>query len=276
MSWWHSFQKYFVPHDSNEHQPYFLREWSVVSLLMLIILVEGAAVAVSFFVLPRTATLYQALPEAALTTLNQSRARAGRAPLVADQALTLVAAERAQALAMAGNIALMVPLSTNEYRAVNFFDAEDLVEVWQSLPSVDDPLNSARSGRVGIGVAAGRHQDRASLYAVALVADQAGQISNLPAPLLNQAFDAAVGVARLGFWTKLATALHGLASKVYLVLLVLIAIAVLLNLVVAIRIQHLPTIVNGLLVILLLSGLLYINNYLFVERIQAIYLPFVV
>jgi hypothetical protein len=274
QQWWYHFRKYFLPHESNEHQPHFLREWSIVSLLMLIILVEGVAITISFFILPRSTALIGSLPEASLEVLNQSRARAGLPALVIDEALQAEATRRAKLLASSSVLGDTKYGAKAEYQAINFFDAEDLVETWDKL---SPGITQSDSKLIGIGIAPGRYQDRAALYAVALVGGESASVLERHQPSrFNQTLDAAVGVTRLGFWTRMATSLHGLASKIYVVLLAIIALAVLLNIVIDIRIQHLPTIVNGLLVIILLSGLLYINNYLFVERIQASYLAFVV
>lgn len=304
--WLNYLKKYFIPHEFNEHQPHFLREGSVVAVLVLIILIEVTVVIPSFFILPHSQFLAAVLPQALVDLTNENRVVA-RLPELKTNPLLVQAAElKAQDMAKRGYFSHQTPeglspwiwLDQVGYRfsyagenlAVNFFDSQDVVRAWMNSPT--HAANIVRAGftEVGIGVAPGRFQGRDSLYVVQFFGRPSGELAtvlpvrtlseldgsapldtNAP-PRLNRVLGAAVAATHFSYWQLLSIRLHTLSNRIYWALLAITILAFLVNLLTKIRIQHPHIIVNGLILILVITAVIFLNDQLFVSRIQTSYL----
>ncbi|MCC6290509.1 hypothetical protein IT398_00305 [Candidatus Nomurabacteria bacterium] len=297
--WLERFKKYFIPHDDNTHQPHFLREGSVVALLVLVVLIEAAVVIPSFFVLPRNGFLAAVLPEALVALTNETRQATSLPDLETNSLLTRAAQLKAEDMATRGYFSHQSPEGeepwtwldkvgykfsyAGENLAVNFFDSRDVAEAWRRSPTHEANLIRPVFSEIGIGVAAGNYQGRNTLFVVQFFGKPAIattqtlasiNISESPddSPRLNQVLGAAVAATKLSYWQILATRLHTVSSKVYYSLLALAIVAFLLNFFIRIKIQHPHIIVNGLLLILVLFGVLLVNKEFFVSKLQTSYL----
>ncbi len=295
--WFKRLQKYFIPHEGNEHQPHFLREGSVVVVLVLIVLLEAAVVVPSFFVLPHSDFLAAVLPEALVDLTNQNRVVAQLPVLKTNLLLTEAAQLKAEDMAKRGYFSHQSPegaspwtwLEQVGYRynyagenlAVNFFDSQDVSRAWMNSPTHQANIIRPNFTEIGIGVAPGRFQGRDSVYVVQFFGQPStltftGVTQNLirpePTPRLTRVLGAAVAATHFSYWQLLSIRLHTISSRVYWGLLVLIICAFLLNLLVKIKIQHPHIIVNGLILILVIFAVLFINDQLFISKLQTSYL----
>lgn len=289
--WFDRFQKYFIPHEQNEHEPHFLRERMVAGLLVLLVLIEAAVVIPSFFVLPRNGFLATVLPQAITDLTNQTRLAAAVSALATSPLLTAAAQGKAEDMARRGYFSHQSPEGTppwvwldqvgyhyaaaGENLAVNFYDSRDVVDAWQRSPAHEQNLVRPIFSEIGIGVAAGAYQGRSTLYVVQFFGRPSGvnvATNIIPSsPRLNQLLSAAIAATHVSYWQILATRLHTISGRVYLALLALALIAFALNFFVKIKIQHPHIIVNGLLLILVLAGMLFINDQIFTAKLQTSY-----
>lgn len=255
-------------------------------MLVLIVLIEAAVIIPSFFILPRNGFLAAVLPEALTNLANKGREQAGLPALQTNPLLAQAAEAEAQGLIKQSYFSDNTPKSDmlwlslarvgyTYHRAgvalgVGFFDSRDLALAWQHTPAEGALRNSAFS-EIGVGVAAGNYQGRNSLYVVEFFGEPASPAGGPVAP-------SAVDASRpnplhrvLSTWEILATELHTISSRVFLGLLYLTILVFLLNVLVAFRIQHPHIIMNGFLLILVLVGILYLNNQLFHGKLRADY-----
>lgn len=293
IRWRDRFNKYLIPGEHNEHQPHFLRESVVVAMLVLVLLLEAAVIIPSFFVLPRNGFLAAVLPEALVSLTNEARSRAQVPVLRSNPMLAQAAQLKAEDMAARSYFSHQSPegdppwfwLSrvgydysrAGENLAVHFFDSRDLMRAWQNSPTHRANLLHDAFTDIGIGVAAGTYQGRATLFVVQFFGRQAA-LGGGPAtvtasqPRLVQVLDAATEVTKLTYWQIMATRLHTLSSKVYFALLGLVLLAFVLNLFIKIKIQHPHIITNALLLILVLSGIIFLNQQIFTAKLQTSYL----
>ncbi|MEK7650612.1 MAG: CAP domain-containing protein [Patescibacteria group bacterium] len=294
MNWRDRLKKYFIPGEHNEHQPHFLREGSVALLLLLVILVEASVIIPSFFVLPRNGFLAAVLPEALVSLTNEARLQA-QVPILASNLLLAQAAQlKAEDMARRAYFSHASPEGNppwlwlnrvgydysyaGENLAVNFFDSRDVVQAWQNSPTHQANLIHKTFTEIGIGVAAGTYQGRATLFVVQFFGRPASALGgglaavSAAQPRLNQVLGAAAAATKLSYWQVMATRLHTLSSKVYFALLGLVLLAFILNLFIKIRIQHPHIITNALLLILVLSGIIFLNQQIFTSKLQTSYL----
>lgn len=295
--WFNRLKKYFIPREDNEHQPYFLREGSVATVLVLIVLMEAAVVIPSFFILPHSKFLTVVLPDALINLTNENRTSAHLPTLETSSLLTEAAQLKAEDMAKRGYFSPESPeegtppwdwLKRVGYRfnaagenlAVNFFDSQDVFHAWLKLSAYQVSIVWPNFTEVGIGVAPGRFQGRDSVYVVQffgqpsagtrLGAAKTGLQPNTT-PRLNRVLGAAVAATRFSYWELLSIRLHTFSNQVYWALLTLAILAFLSNLLVKVRIQHPHIIVNGLILILVIFAVLFINDQLFISKLQTSY-----
>lgn len=293
------FRKYFIPHEANEHQPHSLREGSAVVVLFLVVLIEVAVIIPSFFVLPKSDYLAAVLSGALTDLTNETRLEARLPALATNSLLTQAAQLKAEDMAARGYFAHYGPngelpwswlnlvgyqfSAAGENLAVNFFDSQDVVKAWLQSETHKANLLRDNFSEIGIGVASGRYQGRNSIYVVQFFGrpsvGQDGSSSGsqvlssvIPEPRLQQVLGAAVEVVDLSTWERLSIRLHTLSDAIYLTLLSLLIVALLLNFFVKIRIQHPHLLVNGLMLILLISIALFVNQQLFERHLKTSYL----
>lgn len=296
--WFNWFRKYFIPHEDNEHQPHSLRESSAVAVLFLVVLIEVVVIIPSFFILPKSDYLAAVLSATLTDLTNESREEANLPTLAINPLLTQAAQLKAEDMAARGYFSHYGPdgelpwdwlglvgyrfSAAGENLAVNFFDSGDVVRAWLQSESHKANIMRNNFSEMGIGVASGLYQGRNSIYVVqffgrpslGLADSTTGQelLSIVPEPRLRQVLGAAAEVVDLTTWERLSIRLHTISDTVYLSLFALIIIALLLNLFIKIRVQHPHLIVNGLMLILLISLVLFVNQQLFERHLKTSYL----
>ncbi len=178
-------KKHFIPHEANDHRPYFLRRESIRNLLILIICCE-----LTTFVLPlvsnstgwsqKNSQLATVLPAILATLTNQERQAQKLQPLATDPALTQAAELKAQDMAKNGYFAHTSPtgltpwywLETVGYKyqyagenlAINFNDSKDVTQAWMNSPTHKANIIKDKYTHIGTGIATGLYRGKTAVF----------------------------------------------------------------------------------------------------------------
>ncbi|MBI2099860.1 MAG: CAP domain-containing protein [Candidatus Vogelbacteria bacterium] len=265
---WPKLKKYFIPHQSNDHRPHGLR-WAVVSVILAgILLIELLLVLPAFLLFPRSSFLADVLPPVLVSLTNQRREAARLPNLEVSPILTAAAQQKAADMAARGYFSHQDPSGAppwdwlrragytydfaGENLAINFIDSADVVRAWMESPTHRDNIIRSTYTQIGIGVANGYYQGRPSMFVV--------QFFGRPS-LFTWAQPAAA--AAPAAWQELLTQPRSVSTNIFFAAMALVALALLLNIFIKIKVQHSDLLANGLSLLCLLATLLLINSYLF-------------
>lgn len=176
-----SFKKYFIPNESNNHKPYFLREKSVLIILSIIVFLLLASIAGSYVI--RNSKFMAAIQSAFLVDLaNEDRAQQGSSKLVINDKLVTAAQMKANDMAEKGYFAHTSPegvtpwywfgqagytyIYAGENLAVNFSDSVDVQEAWMNSPLHRANILNNRYKEIGIATAEGYYKGKKTTFIV--------------------------------------------------------------------------------------------------------------
>ncbi|MFH1112056.1 MAG: CAP domain-containing protein [Patescibacteria group bacterium] len=186
-----------------------------------------------------------------------------------------------------------------ENLAINFIDSQDAIAAWMSSPDHRANILNNNFTEIGIGTAKGLYQGRETVFIVQffgrtnqaapeiLIAQQSTEKTK---PILSvtenstESFVAVKGIAQQSiaptpiadqpnnnsqtFWLKRwLTTPRATSNYFYFVMLTIISLALLLKIFVKIKIQHPALIVNGTVLLIIISLLIWTNQY--IALIQA-------
>lgn len=289
-------KKYFIPHPGNDHKPHIFRTRGRLVLLSGALLVEILFVA-SVLLLTRTNFLAEVMVNVLVDETNQNRAVAGVQTLKANPLLERAAQEKADDMAAKSYFAHVSPdgktpwywldrvgynfSSAGENLAVNFFDSTDIENAWMNSPGHRENILNPKYTEIGIATARGMYQGKETVYVVQFFGNPAAT-DNLSAPKVVSAKNAsqekflavkggevkpetapaplppAAQAAPLSIANPIASPRNA-ANMFYFMLIAFVVAALAIAVFVEIRIQHTAPILSGLLLILILSGVVYVN-----------------
>ncbi len=183
-----------------------------------------------------------------------------------------------------------------ENLAINFVDSEDVVRAWLNSPAHRQNIMNQHFTEIGIGTARGTYEGRETVFVVQMF----GAPAQLPAPLpvapqppvaatapetagtasvlavttspevLAAAESAAEPAAPTAEKTspaaalaqKIATSPRTATGYLYALLGIVVFLALILNVVIRVEIQHPRLILNGVVMLLIIDAVLLLNNYL--------------
>ena len=184
-----------------------------------------------------------------------------------------------------------------ENLAINFSDSEDVIKAWLNSPAHRENLLSQHFTEIGIATARGTYEGQDTIFIVQMFGAPAQlPISVLPRPrvAISPVNAASVPIATSGeslasvkgaetstipenipqvqvlsgnsaasiFTWKIATSPNEISGDVYAFFLILVSVALLLNIVIKPKIQHSKLILNGVLLLFIISTFVVLNNYL--------------
>jgi len=184
-----------------------------------------------------------------------------------------------------------------ENLAINFSDSEDVIKAWLNSPDHRENLLSQHFTEIGIATARGTYEGKDTTFIVQMFGAPAQfPISVLPQPKVvippvnavsipiatsNEALASVKGAetstipenipqvqvlsenstASIFTW-KIATSPNEISGDIYAFFSILVSVALLLNIAIKPKIQHPKLILNGVLLLFIISTFIILNNYL--------------
>jgi hypothetical protein len=177
-----SVKNYLVPHEGNGYHPKLFRTAAVVTLVLAIVIFEGAYIIDTKLALNRTSFLASVLPAALLDLTNADRTANGVAPLQNDPELAQAAQLKADDMAANGYFAHVSPSGktpwywleqvgyqytyAGENLAINFDDSSAVEEAWMNSPTHHANIVKPQYTRVGYAVAYGTYEGKDTTFVV--------------------------------------------------------------------------------------------------------------
>jgi uncharacterized protein YkwD len=177
-----SLKNFFLPHAGNNYHPHLFRRTAVLTLILAVMVLEGAYVADLKLVQNHEGFLASVLPAALLDLTNSDRASNGVAALQNDPALAQAAQLKANDMAEKGYFAHVSPdgktpwywlqqvgypyTFAGENLAINFDDSSAVETAWMNSPTHRANIVKPQYTRVGYAVAHGTYQGRETTFVV--------------------------------------------------------------------------------------------------------------
>lgn len=262
LSW---LKKYFIPHNQNSHQPHILRRESIFFLSLIALVLEFFLLSQIFLLLPTKKYLAVILPSVLVDLTNQSRGFSDKPFLAINPLLEKAAQAKAEDMAANDYFAHtrsdgLTPWDfiekagyqfryVGENLAVNFFDSQDIIKAWLASPRHRANILNSNFTEIGIGIAEGFYKGKNGIFIVQFF----GQPLFQNRPVIGPRLDASL-IGRL-----LVSPRQSIISfNIFLAIFIIAALA--LKIFVKIKIQHPQLIINGLLFLIFIIGLIFLNQ----------------
>lgn len=177
-----SLKDYILPHQGNGYKPLIFGVSSILAVLAVLVLIEGAYVLHTRIAFNQSAYLASVLPGVITELTNNDRAERGLAVLTPDALLTKAAQMKADDMVAKGYFAHVSPEGktpwywlnqvkypytyAGENLAVDFTDSEDVENAWVASPAHYRNLIKPEYTRIGVGVAHGMYEGHATTFVV--------------------------------------------------------------------------------------------------------------
>ncbi|NMB48236.1 hypothetical protein GYA13_02195 [Candidatus Kuenenbacteria bacterium] len=268
---------YFIPCEANGHKPHLVRHKSLNFLSGLILFGKILTTVLLFITFPSQAEFSTVTANRLIELTNKERAAAGLPVFMHNTALDNSASLKAKDMLANDYFAHDSPAGitpwewfkqtgynytyAGENLAMNFSEAEEAMTAWMNSPTHKANIMNSNYAEIGIAVAVGKINGRETTIVVQHFGksyvgsgqEQFAKGSTAVAP-------AVAGVTEVSGGKTVEVAFqdtqHGLtatvvyyAEKIFLLLLVFVAINLLLTIFIRIKIQHKPIIIHCLFVI---------------------------
>lgn len=177
-----------VAHEGNGYHPHLFRRTAVASLVLAVVVLEGAYLFDTQVAQNRQGFLASVLPAALLDLTNADRTANGVAPLKEDPSLDRAAQLKANDMAAKGYFAHVSPdgktpwywldqvgyqyTYAGENLAINFNDSSAVETAWMNSPTHRANIVKPQYTRVGYAVAEGMYQGKETTFVVQEFATQ--------------------------------------------------------------------------------------------------------
>lgn len=171
-----------VPHKGNDFHPHLFRRTAVVTLVLTVVVLEGAYVLDTQVAQNREGFLASVLPGALLSLTNADRSANGVAPLAEDPQLDKAAQLKANDMAANSYFAHVSPSGktpwywlnqvgyqytyAGENLAINFDDSSAVEAAWMNSPTHRANIVKPQYTHVGYAVAQGMYEGRETTFVV--------------------------------------------------------------------------------------------------------------
>lgn len=262
LSW---LKKYFIPHDQNSHQPHILRRESIFFLSLVVLVLEFFLLSQIFLLLPINKYLAALLPDVLVDLTNQSRGFSGKPLLFVNPILEKAAQAKAEDMAAKGYFSHtrsdgLAPWDfleragyqfryAGENLAVNFFDSQDIIKAWLASPRHRANILNSNFTEIGIGIAKGFYKGKNGIFIVQFF----GQPLFQNRPVIGSRLDASL-------INRVLVSPRQLVISFNIFLAIFVIAALILKIFIKIRIQHPQLIINGLLFLIFVIGLIFLNQ----------------
>ena len=290
------FKKYFIPHDDNGHKPHFLRGKTAVIAVSAILALETLFLAETLLIAPNAKFTGAILPAVIAELTNQNRAKSGLEELKTSGELAEAAKLKAEDMAAKGYFAHVSPegvdpwhwidsvgyeyVRAGENLAVNFADSKDVVNAWMSSASHKANIMKSSFSEIGIGTATGTYKGRNAIFIVQLFAEpykplaidpseipelipEGGEVlaveEEKPRETVLGAYD-----DRSSIFSSVASAPRRSINVVYIIFGTIVLLAILLVVFIKRNIQHPSLVVNGAVILMVISAVMAVNRLILV------------
>lgn len=282
-------KKYFVPHEGNQHKPHILRWEAALVFLGLIVFLEIVFLVQILVIFPKTGFFANILPNVLVDLTNLNRASNNFTPLKINPLLERAAELKVEDMAKRGYFAHNTPegqtpwfwLEKTGYKfsyagenlAINFFDSQDLIEAWLKSPLHKENILSRNFTEIGIATAKGVYNGREAVFVVQMFGRPAQTLfvsEEKPAIIAMEIATATPvkGIQYSSVAAKIVSKPETNTKFIYFVLFTIVFVALMLKIFVKIKIQHPPLIVNGILLLLVIASVLWLNQFI-ITLVQA-------
>ncbi len=200
------FKKHFIPHEENDHQPHFLRDRNIRSLVIIVLFFEIGTFLIPYIpVLDPANNAYTAsvLPSVLDDLTNQNRQSQNLSVLSVNPVLNEVAQLKANDMAEKGYFAHISPDGkapwyffdkagynyeyAGENLAVDFTDSVDVDTAWMNSPSHKANILKNAYTEIGTGIATGTYEGSPTIF----VAQEFGKpakpdTKNIPVKIISE------------------------------------------------------------------------------------------
>ncbi len=176
-------KKYFIPHESNEYKPHFLRRESVIFIAAFFLLIEFVFVVGNLF-LPYSNFFANILPDVIVSDTNENRLIENLSVLKNSEVLNDAAKRKAEDMVKNGYFAHISPdgktpwfwfsevgyefSNAGENLAVNFSDSKDITKAWMNSSFHRANILNQNFTEIGVGTAKGAYQGKEAVFVVQL------------------------------------------------------------------------------------------------------------
>ncbi|OGL90101.1 hypothetical protein A3J36_01480 [Candidatus Uhrbacteria bacterium RIFCSPLOWO2_02_FULL_54_37] len=169
--WWQRLAHVFIPHARNGYKPHAVRRHALAAYSLILV---GAKVALSlglFLTFPTPAYFSSLTAQRIITLTNEARAHIGIAPMQGNDVLQQSAAFKAEEMARQGYFAHTNPQGESPWEwfkragyvytyagenlAMDFNNAEEVVEAWMESPKHRENILNPKYRDIGIAVTTG-------------------------------------------------------------------------------------------------------------------------
>lgn len=173
---------HFVPHEGNDHRPYFLRAESTALIVALVLLLEVAYLAGTLMVFPKSGYFAEVIATVLVDETNQQRSESALKRLSPNPLLEAAAKLKANDMATRGYFSHNTPdgktpweflrevgyryQAAGENLAVNFTDSRDVTQAWMNSPSHRANILNANYTEIGIATARGTYKGQDAIFVV--------------------------------------------------------------------------------------------------------------
>lgn len=283
----------FIPHKGNNHRPHFLRHKNILITVSAVLLVELLFLTGSFIIFPSQKFLSSILPAVLASATNSERVGSHVSPLKTNPLLEEAARLKSLDMAAKGYFAHIdadgkTPWDwldevgynfsyAGENLAVNFTDSEEVIRAWMNSTAHRENILNSKFTEVGFGITKGVYENKEAVFVVQMFGHPAKvnipaqtkiAKTNIPetpsaeASIPEVAGASAEKISQASIIQKIIAAPKASSNIILLVILVVVTVAILLNLFIRFEIQHPDLILNGLILLLIITSVIAVNKYL--------------
>ncbi len=292
MFYW--LKKHFIPHAGNNHRPHILRNFSIRTIITLILFFELVLFLLPIFLRLNTTGGMAAVLPAVLTDLtNKERQTQNLSTFAVNSLLNKAALLKAEDMASKGYFAHTSPEGktpwywiekvgykyeyAGENLAIDFSDSKDVTKAWMNSPTHRANIVKNNYTEVGTGVASGIFGGQKTVFVAQVYANPLIEKVQVQSIKTNNKISARQGLVKtnvLGaeiavsteiqnptFVQKLMASPRNTTNIILFAIFGIISLALFLYVVIKMRGHHRDLITNGLIVLALIGAITAVNYY---------------
>jgi uncharacterized protein YkwD len=269
----------FIPNKSNDYRPTFFETRNTLAFLAIVVLIFAFSIDLTNL-LNISESKYQTsavLPSILAELTNNERVTSSLNILNQNELLNMAATMKAEDMAAKSYFAHISPEGrtpwswlqdvnyvyqyAGENLAVNFSDSKYVTNAWMKSPTHAANILKSEYTEIGTGVATGTYNGRESIFVAQVYAKPYGQIQQRT--IAVNAGSAFVDFDSIKeFFSYFIYNNSDLTNWILIGLLIFVIVALILVIFVKRKIQYAKLIINGLIVLFVITILLLINNFM--------------
>lgn len=277
-----------MPHETNDHQPHFLRSDNVQTLLTVLLVVQVFFFVFTFVIAPNSKQIAAVITSTLVEQTNSERNKQKENSLTINEKLIKSAQLKADDMAKNGYFAHNSPDGKDpwyffhkadydyqyagENLAVNFVESSDVTNAWMNSKTHRENILNNKFTEVGIATAFGKYKGKDAIFVVQhfgkplassfvidnLISDSSKNVT--PTSVTNKKVLGVSTEVHLNFFNKILAKAGSLTFAIEFAIGVLALIALLLAIFIKIKVQHPVIIANGIVLVAITVGFVFINT----------------